>query len=124
MKKILPALILLVGLTPAWADWVFKGSSDVYNLYIKPNVMSSGGTVKGWVMLDRRVGRNENIVSSVQLFETRCNAGQMRTLQSVIYNGQMGLGGVNFIDHDPDILSYPTPGTLSEAIFETLCSQK
>jgi hypothetical protein len=124
MKKLFAAFILSVGLTPAWAEWELQDWSDSHTLYIKSKVIKSGGTIKGWVMFDRRPGRAENIVSSIRLMEARCNAGQTRVLQTVVYQGQMGSGAVRLSSDKPTEWLYPIPNSIDETIFQTLCAQK
>jgi len=124
MKKLFAVLILSVGLTPAWAEWVIKGGSDNVNLYMKSEVIRLGGTIKGWVMLDVIPGGKQPFLSLIQLHEARCNTGQKRILQLTSYNGQMGGGEVITSRNEPNDWSYPTPGSLDETIFETLCAKK
>ena len=126
MKKLFAALILSVGLTPAWAEWVFKGGSDsnFLDLYMKSNVIKSGETVKGWVMFDVIPGGTQPFLSTIQLHEARCNTGQKRILQVTSYNGQMGGGGVRISVNEPNDWAYPIPNSLDETIFKTLCAKK
>ena len=122
MKKIIALLILSVGLTPAWADWVYIERTDTHNLYIRQGVMNSGVTPKGWVMFDRQPGSKHERASWIQLVEARCSTGQSRILQFASYSDNFGTGSVTGSDNKPFEWSYPPPGTVSETIFKTLCN--
>lgn len=124
MKKLFVTLILSVGLTPAWAEWVYLGQSDDYFIHVKSNVMKSGTTVKGWVMFDRRPGSTARFASYVGLNEARCNSGQLRVLQIVFYNGQFGSGVVEQSINSAGEWSYPPPDSVLEIVLKTLCNSR
>lgn len=121
MKKIIALLTLSVGLTPAWAEWVPSGGSKLHDLYIRADVIKSGETIQGWVMLDGRSDNKEKNASFVQLIEVRCNSGQERVLQTIWYYGQLGTGEVMHKSNKAEEWFYPSPDSLNETIFRRLC---
>ncbi len=124
MKKLFAALTLSVVLTPAWADWLPIGGSKHHDLYIRADVIKTGETVKGWVMLDGRLDGKEKNTSFVQLKEVRCNSGQKRVLQTIWYYGQLSTGEVMHKSNKAEEWIYPAPDSLDETIFRRLCSKR
>lgn len=75
MKKIFATLILSVGLTPAWADWLYWDKSEDYKMFVKPGFIKDGKSTKAWFLYDRLPSSSEAITSAIELNESDCNKG-------------------------------------------------
>ena len=122
MKKILATLILSIGLTPAWADWVYLGKSESYKLFVRPGFIKNGKTIKGWFIYDRLPDSSDAVPSIIELNESDCNKAQLRILQITHYDKEMGRGRILFSTEVPQAWRHPIPGTFEEGIFKTLCN--
>ncbi len=122
MKKLFAALLLSIGLTPAWAEWVQIDESDDYEIYLNAKTLgSSGGNVRAWLMFNRKSGKNRKLVSSVELEEVNCKTRQRRTIQFTAYSGQMGQGKAVESRETPTAWLYSAPGTLADYTVSLLC---
>jgi hypothetical protein len=126
MKKLFAALILSVGLTPAWAEWVKISNSDSHDLYINfSSIVRSGDLARGWTLLNRRTSvAPGSAASDISLTQANCKSEQMRELQETYYGDPMGGGNVLRTYTTPTEWRYPTPGTLNAIIFRRLCNTR
>jgi hypothetical protein len=126
MKKLFAALILSVGLTPAWAEWELITESATGNLeLISPKTLQkSGNTVRVWTMREFSDVNAKYFKSSRALTEFNCHNKSFRHLQFSAFKGSNGQGGLIFTENRPEEIIFAEPGTVMDILLTEVCKRR
>ena len=120
----------MLATTPAWAEWVAVGGSDVSVVYVDPvdSAIShkighkNGNLTRAWVLQDWKVRRRDGVLSHRSLAEFDCAQGRSRTLSLAAYSGPMATGTIlSFSDTAGNWMYLSAPGTVGESLVRFVC---
>lgn len=123
---------LMLATTPAWAEWVAVGGSDVSVVYVDSidsasshKVSRKGGSLtRAWVLQDWKARRRDGVLSHRSLTEFDCTEGRSRTLSLAAYSGPMATGTIlSFSDMAGNWVYVSAPGTVGASLLRFVCHQ-
>jgi hypothetical protein len=123
---------LMLATTPAWAEWVAIGGSDVSVVYVDSIDSASshkishkgGGVTRAWVLQDWKLRRRDGVLSHRTLAEFDCTEGRSRTLSLAAYSGPMATGTILSVsDTAGTWMHLSAPGTMGESLLRFVCHQ-
>jgi hypothetical protein len=121
---------LMLATTPAWAEWVAVGGSDVSVVYVDfadsaishKTSHKAGNLTRAWVLQDWKLRRRDGVLSHRTLAEFDCAEGRTRTLSLAAYSGPMATGTIlNFSDAAGNWMHLSAPGTVGVSLFRFVC---
>ena len=93
-KAIVLALMLLT-MSPAWADWVNTDSTDDATYYMDPATVRKDGNLRSaWTLQDYKERQIGGEMSARGRMEFDCKNKRFRVLSVISYSGPMGTGKI------------------------------
>lgn len=130
MHVVLTAMFMIAATTPAWAEWVPIGGSDVSVVYVD-SVDSAiihrinhkdGNLHRAWVLQDWKARRKDGVLSHRSLAEFDSTEGRSRTISLTAYSGPMATGTIlGFSDTAGHWMYLSSPGTTGESLLRFVC---
>ena len=122
--RVILTLLLLLSVTPAWADWAKVSEEDGIAFFIDPSTVRKFGNL-------RRVGGLQDLtqngfdgaLSRRTLEEYDCVEMKTRIVSFSDHSGQMGSGEILRWFKQPVAWAYISPGTRAAAILAIVCAR-
>ena len=93
-KAIVLSLMLLT-MSPAWADWVNTDSTDDATYYMDPATVRKDGNLRSaWTLQDYKERQSGGEMSARGRMEFDCKNKRFRVLSVISYSGPMGTGKI------------------------------
>jgi len=121
---------LMLATTPAWAEWVAVGESDVSVVYVDladsgishKTSSKDGNLTHAWVLQDWKARRRDGVLSHRTLAEFDCAESRSRTLSLAAYSGPMATGTIlSFSDTSGNWMHLSAPGTVGASLLRFVC---
>lgn len=126
IKKLLALLALTFITMSAMAEWSYFGNTPKDEIYFVDQSTFRGDQLRrGWFLVNQKDG-SVGYKSEKQLWIANCKTEQIDLIQITLYSEDMGKGFVvnsQSRNGSPNF-SYPTPNSMMELIFESLCLKR
>jgi hypothetical protein len=129
MKKLFAALILSVGLTPAWAEWypIARNQGKTFTIFVKlDSIQKNGDIARYWILEENSdsLAIKDGYKSSKSLEETNCKTRMRRTLSDTFYKSSMGQGEVIASGNKAGDWRHIVPESIAESILIFVCNKR
>ena len=111
----------------AAAGWTqVSDGKDVVLYFDSSTIKNINSYLRVWTLYDYKVprviaGKSNGSIKSLQEFD--CREDRSRSLSTVFYSEQMGMGETNHSDSTLGAWDYIQPGTFNAKILKTLCKR-
>ena len=115
--------LLVLGASPAWAEWVDVAETRSSLLYIDPSTIRKDGNFRRvWEMSDLKQ-RTGGAMSRRILNEYDCKEERRRVISNTSFFEQMGHGSILISDDKLGEWQYIAPKTASSFVLEIVCAK-
>lgn len=124
MARTIIAVLLLIAVAPAWAEWVRVSQIRDSVYYIDHATIRKNEHFRRiWVLQDLKRRHKDGELSRRLLMEYDCKAERMRNLSISEHLGQMASGQAISTDVTPESWVYIPRNTPAEVIFKIVCTK-
>lgn len=118
----LAVALLVLGVSPAWAEWERVTEMPGSSLYIASSSITKKGSYRRfWQLSDYKKPDENGDRSARVLTEFDCRKQRVRSLQWAYFRGSMGSSEMTAWRTKPESWMPVAPGTLGQAVGKLVC---